>query len=184
MKTNVAFLKVPVANITVYFKKPNKLKLKSEKGVSFIPKGAVSINMNSLLESDRFTIIDAGTEKINNVMMRVAKLLPLDDNSDVVLSTVYIDPSNFVICKAKTTTRENGTYELVMTYGKYIAYGLPDRIVFSFNTRDYKLPKGVTFDFDDGSEKKKPEDLKNKKGKAEIDFNSYSINKGVPDNIF
>jgi hypothetical protein len=46
------------------------------------------------------------------------------------------------------------------------------------------LPKGVTFDFDDGSEKKKPEDLKNKKGKAEIDFNSYSINKGVPDNIF
>jgi hypothetical protein len=184
MKTNVAFLKVPVANITVYFKKPNKLKLKSEKGVSFIPKGAVSINMNSLLESDRFTIIDAGTEKINNVMMRVAKLLPLDDNSDVVLSTVYIDPSNFVICKAKTTTRENGTYELVMTYGKYIAYGLPDRIVFSFNTRDYKLPKGVTFDFDDGSEKKKPEDLKNKKGKAEIDFNSYIINKGVPDNIF
>ena len=184
MKTNVAFLKVPVANITVYFKKPNKLKLKSEKGVSFIPKGAVSINMNSLLESDRFTIIDAGTEKINNVMMRVAKLLPLDDNSDVVLSTVYIDPSNFVICKAKTTTRENGTYELVMTYGKYIAYGLPDRIVFSFNTRDYKLPKGVTFDFDDGSEKKKPEDLKNKKGKAEIDFNSYIINKGVSDNIF
>jgi hypothetical protein len=102
----------------------------------------------------------------------------------VVLSTVYIDPSSFVIVKAKTTTKENGTYELVMTYGKYIAYGLPDRIVFSFNTKDYKLPKGVTFDFDDGSEKKKPEDLKNKKGKAEIDFNSYSINKGVPDNIF
>jgi hypothetical protein len=184
MKTNVAFLKVPVANITVYFKKPNKLKLKSEKGVSFIPKGAVSINMNSLLESDRFTIIDAGTEKINNVVVRVAKLLPLDDNSDVVLSTVYIDPSSFVIVKAKTTTKENGTYELVMTYGKYIAYGLPDRIVFSFNTKDYKLPKGVTFDFDDGSEKKKPEDLKNKKGKAEIDFKTYIINKGVPDNVF
>jgi outer membrane lipoprotein-sorting protein len=29
MKTNVAFLKVPVAKVKIYFKKPNKLKLKS-----------------------------------------------------------------------------------------------------------------------------------------------------------
>ena len=69
MKTNVAFLKVPVANISVYFKKPNKLKLKSEKGVSFIPKGAVSINMNSLLESDRFTIIDDSLVVIFHVVV-------------------------------------------------------------------------------------------------------------------
>ena len=32
MKTNVAFLKVPIATISVYFKKPNRLKVKSEKG--------------------------------------------------------------------------------------------------------------------------------------------------------
>ena len=28
MKTNVAFLKVPIANVSVYFKKPNKLSKK------------------------------------------------------------------------------------------------------------------------------------------------------------
>ena len=43
MKTNVAFLKIPVANVKVYFKKPNKLKLKSEKGVSFVPKGVSTL---------------------------------------------------------------------------------------------------------------------------------------------
>ena len=51
MKTNVTFLKVPVANITMYFSKPNKLRIKSEKGVSFIPKGAVSINLGQLLQN-------------------------------------------------------------------------------------------------------------------------------------
>ena len=58
MKTNVAFLKIPVANIKLYFKKPGKLKLKSEKGVSFVPKGAMSINLNNLFSENNFTIID------------------------------------------------------------------------------------------------------------------------------
>jgi len=184
MKTNVAFLKVPVATIKVYFKKPNKIKIKSEKGISFIPKGAVSINMSNILGDANYTIIDAGTEKIGNTTVRVAKLLPLDDNSDVVLSTVYIDPVNDLIRKAKTTTKENGTFELEMDYGKYAALGLPDKIIFSFNTKDYKLPKGVTFDFDDGSEQPKQEEIKNRKGRAEITFSSYIVNKGVPDSIF
>jgi len=184
MKTNVAFLKVPVANIKIYFKKPNKLKIKSEKGISFIPKGAVSINMSNILAENNYTIIDAGTEKIGNVVVRVAKLLPSDDNSDVVLSTVYIDPLTNLIRKARTTTKENGTFELEMTYGKFSELGLPDKIIFSFNTKDYKLPKGVTFDFDDGAEQKKPTTIKNKKGRAEINFNDYIINKGVSDDLF
>ena len=41
------------------------------------------------------------------------------------------------------------------------------------------------FDFDDGSGQQQPkEDMKNKKGRAEITFNNYSINKGVADSIF
>ncbi len=182
MKTNVTFLKVPVATVSIYFKKPNKLKVKSEKGISFVPKGAVSINMSNILGSD-FTVIDGGDDKINGVPVKIARLLPTDENSDVVLSTVYIDPVKNLIMKARTTTRENGTYELEMSYGKFAAFGLPDKIIFSFNTKDYKLPKGVTFDFDDGT-KIKASDVKNKKGRAEITFKNYIINKGISDAIF
>lgn len=185
MKTNVAFLKIPIANIRLFFKRPNKLKLKSEKGVSFIPKGAMSLNMNNLFLENNYTIIDAGTEKIGTKLLRVARLLPNDDNSEIVLSTLYIDPTNSVIIKSKTTTRENGTYELEMVYNNYLKYGLPDKILFSFNTKDYKLPKGITFDFDDGTEAKKTQkDLKNKKGQAEINITSYIINKGISDAFF
>jgi outer membrane lipoprotein-sorting protein len=184
MKTNVAFLKVPIANVKVYFKKPNKLKVKSEKGISFIPKGAVSINMSSIIGTTNFSVIDAGTDKINGVTVRVAKLLPDDDGGDVVLSTIYIDEANNLIKKARTTTKDNGTFELEMTYGKYAAYGLPDKIIFSFNTKDYKLPKGMTFDFDDGTKAPPADKLKGRKGRAEITFNSYKINMGVDDAVF
>jgi len=185
MKTNVTFLKIPVATVKIFFKKPNKLKIKNDKGISFVPKGAVNINLNNIISGGKFTVLDAGTDKIGGTVVKVVKLLPEDDNADVVLSTLYIDETSLVIRKAKTTTRENGSYELEMSYGKYMEYGLPDKIIFSFNTKDYKLPKGVTFDFDDGSDNKKAEDkAKNKKGRAEIAISSYIINKGIADSVF
>jgi hypothetical protein len=184
MKTNVIFIKAPIATVKVYYKKPNKLRINNESGISFIPKGSVNINLNTIfVNTEGFDIIDMGTEKGTN--LRIIKLLPKDENDDVVLSTVYIDEAQSLIKKAKTTTKENGTYELEMTYGKYAGYGLADKIIFSFNTRDYKLPKGVTFDYDDGSKKEEDANkLRNKKGKVEIVYSSYTINKGVPDSVF
>ena len=183
MKTNVIFIKAPIANVKIYYKKPNQLRIKNESGISFIPKGSVNINLgNIFLNTGGFDILDLGKEAGTN--LRIIKLLPKDENSDVVLSTLYIDEVNSVIKKAKTTTKENGTYELEMTYGKYAGYGLADKVIFTFNTKDYKLPKGITFDYDDGSKNEAPDKLKNKKGKVEIVYSGYTINKGVPDSIF
>jgi len=184
MKTNVIFIKAPIAKVKVYYKKPNKLRINNESGISFIPKGSVNINLgNIFINTSGFDMIDMGKEAKTN--LRIIKLLPKDENSDVVLSTLYIDETQSLIRKAKTTTKENGTYELEMTYGKYAEYGLADKVIFSFNTKDYKLPKGITFDYDDGSKKEEsPDKLKNKKGKVEIVYASYKINKGVPDAVF
>lgn len=184
MKTNVIFIKAPVANVKVYYKKPNKLRINNENGISFIPKGSVNINLNNIfINTTGFDMIDMGKESGTN--LRIIKLLPKDENAEVVLSTVYIDETLSLIKKAKTTTKENGTYELEMTYGKYASYGLADKVVFSFNTKDYKLPKGITFDYDDGTRRQEtPDKLKNKKGKVEISYSIYTINKGVPDSVF
>lgn len=184
MKTNVIFIKAPVANVKVYYKKPNKLRINNENGISFIPKGSVNINLSNIfINTTGFDMIDMGKEA--GTQLRIIKLLPKDENADVVLSTVYIDETLSLIKKAKTTTKENGTYELEMTYGKYADYGLADKVVFSFNTKDYKLPKGITFDYDDGTRRQEsPDKLKNKKGKVEIYYTGYTINKGVPDTVF
>lgn len=184
MKTNVIFIKAPIANVKVFYKKPNKLRINNESGISFIPKGSVNINLSNIfVNTSGFDMIDMGKEAKTN--LRIIKLLPKDENSEVVLSTLYIDETQSLIKKAKTTTKENGTYELEMSYGKYAEYGLADKVVFTFNTKDYKLPKGITFDYDDGSKpEQSPDKLKDKKGKVEISYSSYTINKGVPDSVF
>ena len=184
MKTNVSFMKVPAAQVKVYFKKPGKIKIKNEKGISLVPKGTVSISLSNLL-SGQYQALDGGTDNVNGVAVKVVKLLPLDENGEVVLSKLYIDEKNLLILKAKTTTRESGTNELEMSYGKFAAYALPDKIVFTFNTQDYKLPKGVTFDYDDGSKKKTEATTKeSQRGKIEITYSTYLINKGISDDIF
>ena len=183
LKTNVVFIKAPIASVKVYYKKPDKMKIVNENGISFIPKGSVNINLAKFLSgSGVYEIVDAGIEPSTG--LRILKLLPSDENSEIVLLTLYIDEKAALIKKAKNTTRDNGTYELEMNYGKYASYGLPDKVIFSFNTKDYKLPKGVTFDYDNGAEKKNNDDLKNKKGKVEITYSEYLINKGVDDSIF
>ena len=183
LKTNVVFIKAPIASVKVYYKRPDKMKIVNENGISFIPKGSVNINLAKFLAgSGNYEIVDAGIEPSTG--LRILKLLPSDEGSEIVLSALYIDEKAELIKKAKNTTRDNGTYELEMSYGKYAAYGLPDKVIFSFNTKDYKLPKGVTFDYDDGSEKKPDDSLKNKKGKVEITYSEYLINKGVDDAIF
>ena len=183
LKTNVVFIKAPIASVKVYYKKPDKMKIVNENGISFIPKGSVNINLSKFLSgSGNYEIVDAGTELSSG--LRILKLLPSDENSEIVLSTLYIDERAELIKKAKNTTRDNGTYELEMSYGKYASFGLPDKVIFSFNTKDYKLPKGVTFDYDVGGEKKPNDNLKNKKGKVEITYSEYLINKGVDDAFF
>ncbi len=185
LKTDVAFLKIPVSNVQVYYKKPNRFKVRKDGGISLLPKNGVSINLSSLLMADDYTAVPAGESVINGITVKIIKLLPLNDNSDVVLTSMYIDEKKLLIYKAVTTTRDNGTYDMQMSYGKFENYGLPDKVIFSFNTKDYKMPKGVTFEYETGETAKIQDDkLKNKKGKVEILYDNYTINQGFSDDVF
>lgn len=182
MKIDVSFIDAPDSKIIVYYKKPDKFKVKKAGGISILPKGGISVNMGSLLANENYDVVTGRDAKVNGTDTKVIKLLPRDDNSDVVLTTLFIDEKNAVIRKATVTTKENGSYEIELNYGKYIDWGLPDKAIFVFNTSDYKLPKGITFEYEKGDKKK--EALKNKKGKVEITYSSYIINKGIDDKIF
>jgi hypothetical protein len=176
LKTSIAYLKIPVAKVKVLFKKPNELSITRKNGVTFIPKGVRAISLQNIL-SNEYTIIDGGRETVNNKILRVVRLLPLSQENNIVLSTLYINETDLVVEKSSTTTKEEGTYEMKMEYGKYKKYGLPDRLVFTFNAKDYKIPKGLTLDFDNTASKNQKLDKSSmNKGKAEIQFESYSIN--------
>jgi hypothetical protein len=183
LKTDVVFLKIPVSKVQVLYKNPDRFKIIRDGGVSLLPKGGISVNLNALMATGQFAAVPAGEATVGGKQLKVIKMLPLQEGADVILSTLYIDEQALLIRKSVTTTRENGTYEMEMTYGKYGAYGLPDKVVVSFDTRDYKLPKGVTFEYDAG-ETPKQKELQNKKGRVEITYASYQINTGLTESLF
>jgi len=185
MKTDVSFIKAPIGKVKVYFKKPDLFSIKKEGGISLLPKGGVSINMSSLMATTSFVALSAGEASVDGIKTRVVKLLPINENSEVILTTLYIQEATLLVLKAVTSTRENGTYEMTMQYGAYQQYGLPDKVIFSFNTKDYKLPKGITLEFEEDTKPlTEAEKIKNRKGRVEINYSSYSINQGLADAVF
>jgi outer membrane lipoprotein-sorting protein len=184
MKTDVSFIKASLGKVKIYFKKPNLLKVKKEGGISLLPKGGVSVTINSLLNTKQYIALPAGTQDYKGKTLRVIKLVPTDEKLDWVISTLWIDPSDALVYKTFTTTKENGSYEITMEYGEYANLGLPSKIIFAFNTKDYKLPNGITLEFGDEDAAAKQKALKNKKGTIEITYRNYIINKGVPNNMF
>ena len=184
LKTDVPFMKIPESKVIVFYKKPNKFKIKKEEGISIVPKGGISINLNSLFDGSEYTIVHGGTTTFQGRPLVIIKLLPLKEENDVVLSTLYIDEKESLIYKANTTTKNNGTYEMQMSYGRFAKWGLPDKLLVSFNTKEYKLPKGVTFEYETEQKPEAASKKKEQKGKVEITYKNYSINKGIQDNVF
>jgi hypothetical protein len=183
MKLNVSFLQVPDSKVTVYYKQPDKFRIRQQKGISLVPKGGISISLNSILEENKYTAVDAGSSSLNKQPVNIIKLLPLDDEDDVVLSSLYIDSRTYLVKKIVTTTKENGSYTIEFRYGKFSSWALPDELVFSFNTKDYKLPKGMTFDYEEEI-KADTTRIKNTRGEVKITFSNYIINRGVKDEVF
>lgn len=184
MKTNVPFIKAPSANVTIYYRSPDQLKIVNQSGVSFIPKGSFNAGLGSILSMSDYTLIDAGTGVVEGHPVRIVRLLPTGDGGDIVLSTLYVDTKRTLVLRVITNTKTQGTYEVNMTYSRYAKYSLPDRLSFTFNTRDYKLPKGVTFDYDSGKGPQESAQSADNKGVIELVYTAYDINKNVPASVF
>lgn len=183
--TNVSFMKVPDSKITVYYKNPDQFRIKKQDGISIVPKGGMSVSLNSLFAgAGQYTSVPAGKTNFQGKSLAIIKLLPLDEKSDIVVSTLYIDEQTALVHRAITTTKESGTYEIELAYGKFLQWGLPDKVSFLFNTQNYKLPKGLAFDYDTGDKPAQPATQQNQKGKVEITYSSYSVNKGLPPSVF
>jgi len=142
--------------------------------------------LGNLLPPGKVTVIDGGYDTVANKRVHVIKVVPGSDTGDIVLTKICIDEASMLALHTETTTRDNGTVNMDLQYGRYAAYSLPDRVTFLINLKDYKLPKGVTMDYNGTDEDmvKKAKTTKIKKGKVQIDYLDYTINTGLSDDFF
>ncbi len=176
LKTDVAFLKIPISEVFIYYAYPDKFDIKRQNGISLMPKGGIKMNLSSILEEGKFMSIISGRISYKGKDLTIVKMLPIKEDPEIALATLYVDEKSLLIIKAINNTKDNGTYEVEMEYGKYAKWSLPDRVIMAFNMKDYKLPKALTFEYESGFEDK-PKAVKPKtnKGKVEIVYQEYKF---------
>lgn len=185
MKIDIAFMRVPLLAGKLYYKAPGKLKLERNGGISVLPRKSVSLSVDKMMPTGGVTVIDAGHEQIGNISSRVIKVIP-EGESDIILAKVWVDESRMLALRTETTTRDQGTVRMELSYSQYAHLALPDKIVFVMDVKEYKLPRGVTMDYDEGVKQpeKSPAGNLPRKGRIEIRYLSYRVNVGLGDEIF
>lgn len=176
---NVEFLKIPNSKAKIFFKQPDKIKINSE-GFALIPKEGLNFSPHSFLDGE-FTSIYERDETIEGVKTAIIKIIPLGNNSDIILSTLWIDLNKYVIMKVESTTKTKGTFTIELFYEKEIKYSLPIKMIFSFDMKGIDLP---SFGTDDKSKDNKKKLNKAEKGSVIINYSNYKINKGIDDSLF
>jgi hypothetical protein len=186
IKLDVTFMKVPPLKGKLYFKSPDKMKLERNGGISILPKNSYNLTLNNLLPPGKVTVIDGGYDTFMQRRVHLIKVIPSNDTGDIVLTKISIDEANLLVLHTETTTRDNGTINMDLQFGRYSSYALPDRVTFFINLKDYKLPKGVTMDYTaaDDDMMKKAKQAKVKKGRVQIDYLDYKMNTGLTDDFF
>ncbi len=187
VKIDVSFMRVPQLRGTLYFKAPDKMRLERNGGLSMLPKKNINLTISNLIPSGNVTVIDMGQVTVKGKKLRLLKAIPEDETSNIILTKIWVDETSLVATRAETTTRNDGTVIMDLDFGRYIPYGLPDKVVIYMNVKDYKLPKGVTMDYNDETEATKaPKNATQgpQKGTIEINYLKYDINTGLSDAKF
>ena len=129
-------------------------------------------------------VLDAGTATMDGKTLRVLKIIPEDDQGQIILAKIWINESAVLAVRTETTTRNDGTIKMDLQYGRYASYALPDKVDIDVDVKDFKLPKGVTMDYNEIKDSAPKKETKNQKGTIQIKYLSYNINKGIDDKIF
>ncbi|WP_290660030.1 hypothetical protein [Ignavibacterium sp.] len=181
IKVDVEFLKVPDSKAKIYFKQPDKIRLKSE-GFALLPKEGLNFSPSVLSKKD-YTAIYERDVLLNGVKTSVVKVIPVGEQSNIILSTLWIDPVRKLIRKVESTTKTNGTFVIELFYGDNFKYPLPEQMTFTFNIDKMNLPKAFTSDGNPPKKKKRMPDAPTK-GIVVVKYSNYKVNTGLADNIF
>ena len=184
IKVDVNFLKVPDSHAKIYYKQPDKIRLKSE-GFALLPKEGLNFSPYSFLQGDYTSIFDKDQD-IDGYDCYHIKVIPLGDRGDLILTNLWIDKDKYIIRKIESTTKTNGTFSIDLEYGNDIKYPLPSSMKFTFNVEKMQMPKEITGDFTDENNEAKGNKNKSRMttGKVYVTYSDYKVNTGIPDSVF
>jgi outer membrane lipoprotein-sorting protein len=181
IKVDFDFIKMPDTKATIYFKKPNKVKMES-KGFAMLPKQGINFSPMQLLEGD-FNTLYIRQEKYGNYATDVVKIIPNSDSSDIIMTTLWVDNAQSLIRKIETIGRKAGTIKIELNYSAGQTHPMPESAKFYFNFGEMSMPMNPMQQDkkDDENRGRVPQEMK---GAVTITYSDYEVNKGLPDSLF
>ena len=180
IEVDVEFINMPVKHATIYYKKPDKVKFKSDEFI-MLPKRGVSNRITEILE-EPFTAIYIGQELLNGEQHHVIRIVPMGKNPEVILATWWINSQRFLVARNESNTKKDGQFTVDFKYDDKSII-LPTQMTFSFEVEKLQLPlkfigksSGIEID------KSKMEEAHD--GKVYLRFSNYVINSNYPDDFF
>lgn len=184
IKVDMPFIRMLPVNVKIFFKQKDKFHVES-KSIAIVPRQGFNQFADILTKRDSYTAVVQGEENIANVKTSIVNVIPLSDTSDLILGRFWIDPIRKVIVRSQLTSRSNGTIVTDYTYGSQISYGLPDKMVFTVDTKKFRMPKSMAAEMNKNAVSAKSNKSGDpKKGNIIIVLSGYQINKGISDSIF
>jgi hypothetical protein len=182
IKAQVPMIKIDEVDAQVFYKQPNKMKVES-KGIAILPKQGLGELNNFLKDEKAYTCALNGNKMIGEIKTAVVSVLPLEDNTDIVLVKLWIDPTKDLILKSQITSKSNGTLDVRYFYGDQAKFGLPYKMVFTIDVKKFKLPKSVAADLHQHKKKASQQDGP-QTGTIVLQLSEYKVNQGIPDSKF
>lgn len=179
IKVDVEFLKMPERQAKIYYKKPDKLQIESD-NFAMLPKSGLNFSPLGFL-SYKYTAFYEKEDTINGKLVSVVKVIPIEANADVILSTFWIDTERNLILKIESSRKPQGTFTIYLDYLKTTGnFWLPSDMVFTFSLEPGMLPGRIAEELYKGNK----QDDEAKKGSVYLFYSDYKVNQGLPDSLF
>lgn len=176
IEVNIDFINIPNKMAEIIYKYPDKIKFRSTSFI-MIPKKGIGFMMLKILEMD-YSAIYIGKKFNKGHELHEIKLIPLDDDSEIVLATLFIDPEDHLIYFMEATTKDAGFFSTEFVYGDHPPLPLSNKIRFEVD--EVRLPLKFLGKVNKDTSKLK----KGTMGEVILHYTHYQLNQGVDDDIF
>ena len=183
IRADIPLIKILPVNAVVYFRQPDKFRVKS-KNIAILPRQGFSDLAKIIRDSTAYAAVYTGKEEIGKLPAQIISVIPSADTGDLVLAKFWIDASRNLILKSQLTTRSSGTMMIEYFYGTQVAFGLPDKMIFTVDVKKFKIPKAIATDIQNTAKAPETKSKAPKKGVILIGLKNYKINQGLKDSFF
>jgi len=170
---DVDFIRIPVKKGRVFYKAPEKFRFRAT-GFVLVPKKGMNFSVMEMLNKKN-TAIYVGADETNHML----KIVPMTDESEFVIASVWVDKTKKRINKMDVTTNGQGNYIMEFTYGT-MQYDLPETTKVTFDIQQVDIP--LKFIGNLKVDQKKAGERS--KGSVSLVYSNYKVNGEIPDTVF